>query len=100
MQITLAEPGQPETATVFTLMLVGQRYHPSDAANVTYTVAPDSVCPLCDQRTPQWFTYPATDAAMNPDASPIHAGECCTVCLNNLLSEGIVTIVEIDPDAF
>lgn len=98
MQITLQVPGQPETAEQFVLMLVGQHYEPGH--NITYEVKPDAICPICNTRPPVWFAYPASEAAMNPAASPIHVGEICATDLNNLLEAGSVEIANIDPDSF
>lgn len=90
MQIVLAEPGLAETQATFTLTVP-----------VPPAVNPNVPCPLCSDRPPVWLADPASRTAMDPDnASPIKSSECCAVCLNALLDDGVVTVLEINPDAF
>jgi len=85
MQLTVAEPGFPETAITLTL-------------HAFQGFADD--CCLCSTRQPLWFTDPASNAAMNPDASPIGGPACCAQCLNHLLDIGTITILNADPESF
>lgn len=85
MQITIIRANQPDSAAVFTL----QTYKP-----------PSDECPVCGQRKPSWFSDPASDAAMDSDASPIFAPEVCSDCLNRLLDEGVIAITRIDAESF
>lgn len=100
MQITLNPPGQRDDAAEFVLMYVGQTYRENGNGGEEFTVAPDAQCTLCFQRQPVWFAYPATPAAMNPDASPINAPAVCAPCLNTLIEEGQVEVSQLDPDSF
>lgn len=88
MVITLQVPGQPETAEQFVLQTTGNETRWRNA------------CPICNARPPVWFAYPASQAAMDPDASPIKVGEICAADLNNLLEAGTVEVTDIDPDSF
>lgn len=100
MQITLAQPGEPETAEPFTLMLAGMKLRFSELSGVEYEVDPTSVCTFCSTRPPEWFASPASSAAMNPDASPIGAGSVCSPCLNALIENTAVVVLELDPSSF
>jgi hypothetical protein len=86
--ITLQVPGQPETAEQFTLQITENETRWRNA------------CPVCNARPPVWFAYPASQAAMDPAASPIKVGEICAIDLNLLLEDGRVEIASIDPDSF
>lgn len=100
MQVTLNSPGQRDDAAEFVLMYVGQTYREREPFGQEFTVASDTQCSLCSQRPPVWFAYPATPAAMNPDASPISAPAACAPCLNALIEDGQVEVSQLDPDSF
>lgn len=100
MQITIALPGQPETAEPFTLRLVGEKFRATNGSALEYRVSEDSLCPLCMNRPPAWFADPASDAAMNPDASPLNAPEVCNPCLNIALQGRMIEIIDIDTETF
>lgn len=90
MQVTVALSDEPDTGLPFTLRL------PWDDG----TGLSPCTCSLCDQRYAVWYADPASDAALDPKASPILSGEACAECLNGLVGDGTVVVTELDPHSF
>lgn len=84
MQITVTPPGLPEPSVVLT-------------ARVLDTENP---CGICEQRQATWFDDPATVTAMDTSASPLASPDVCDECLNRLLEQGQLEVVNVDTASF
>lgn len=100
MIITIIAPGQPETAEEYTLRAVGKPFTLTEGSTLEYVIDPDTLCPLCNNRTPVWFVAPASRAAMDPGSTVLKSASACAQCMNDAILQDVIVIAEVDPDSF